>query len=206
VDKQAWDERYGVDQLIWSAEPNRFVEAETTDLPPGRALDVACGEGRNAVWLAQKGWAVTGVDFSCVALEKARRVAAHRGVEVEWVEADLLDWTPLPDSFDLVLIMYLHLPAEQRSKVYARAASALTPGGTLLVVGHALPNLTDGHGGPKDPAVLFTPDDVVADLADLGGLGEIRIERAELVRRTVDTDAGPVEAIDVLVRASRPRR
>jgi len=137
------------------------------------------------------------MDFSAVALDKARRLAADRGVTVEWVNADVRDWDPAPASYDLVVVLYLHLPAEQRRAVHARAASALAPGATMLVVGHDLANLAGGHGGPQDPAVLFTPADVAADLADLD------VVRAESVRRPVTTDAGEVVAIDALVRAVR---
>jgi len=166
-------------------------------MAPGRALDLACGAGRNAVWLAERGWTVTGVDFSDVALENARRLAAERGVEVEWVEGDLLEWRP-SGEFDLVAVLYLQLPAEERRAVLARAAAAVAPGGTLLVVGHDLQNLNGGHGGPKDPAVLFTPDDVAAELPGL------EIEKAERVLRPVATEDGEVQAIDALVRARRP--
>jgi len=197
MDRQDWDERYAGEELLWQADPNRFLVSEVADLAPGRALDVACGEGRNAVWLASQGWTVTGVDFSAVALDKARRLAADRGVAVEWVNADLLDWDPAADRYDLVVVLYLHLPAEQRRAVHARAASALAPGATLLVVGHDLANLANGHGGPQDPAVLFTPADVAADLAELD------VVRAESVRRPVITDDGEVVAIDALVRAVR---
>jgi len=197
MDRHDWDERYAGDELVWRADPNRFLVSEVADLAPGRAVDVACGEGRNTVWLASQGWTVTGVDFSAVALDKARRLAADRGVTAEWVNVDLRDWQPPEDRYDLVVVLYLHLPAEQRRAVHARAASALAAGGTLLVVGHDLANLAAGHGGPQDPAVLFTPADVAADLADL------EIVRAESVRRPVITDAGEVVAIDALVRAVR---
>ena len=199
MDRQGWDARYAGQELIWKAEPNRFLVEEIAGLEPGRALDVACGEGRNAVWLAGRGWRATGVDFSAVGLAKARRLAAERGVEVEWVEADLAAWAPQPASFDLVAIFYLQLPAELRRAVYAAMATGLAPGGTLLVVGHDRDNLTAGYGGPQDPAVLFGPDDVAADLAGL------EIVRAEQVRRTVETDEGPRTAVDVLVRATRAR-
>jgi SAM-dependent methyltransferase len=197
MDRHAWDERYGGDGLLWRADPNRFLVAEVAELPPGRALDVACGEGRNAVWLAGQGWTVTGVDFSRVALDKARRLADSHGVTVEWVNADVGDWEPPAGRYDLVVVFYLHLPAERRRAVHARAASALAPGGTMLVVGHDLANLDGGHGGPQDPAVLFTHEDVASDLAGLD------IVRAERVRRAVTTDGGEVEAIDALVRAVR---
>ncbi|HVC24850.1 MAG TPA: class I SAM-dependent methyltransferase [Acidimicrobiales bacterium] len=189
-----WDERYAVDELIWRADPNRFLVEEVGGLPVGRALDVACGEGRNAVWLAEQGWNVTGVDFSNVALAKAAKLASSRGVEVEWLPADVRTWDPPRAAFDLVVLCYVHLPALERSTLHARAVRALAPGGSILVVGHDLANLAEGIGGPQDPAVLFTPGDVVEDLAGLD------IVRAESVQRPVD---GGHNAIDVLVRAVR---
>jgi ubiquinone/menaquinone biosynthesis C-methylase UbiE len=198
VNREHWDERYGTEELIWKAEPNRFLVEELDALPPGRALDLACGEGRNAVWLASKGWRVTGADFSRAGLAKAQRLATDRGVEVTWVEADVVEWRPPTASFDLVVVMYLHLLAEQRRQALAHAAAALAPGGVLLVVGHDTSNLLKGTGGPQDPAVLFGPEEIVEDLSDL------QIERAEQVKRTVVTDAGEATAIDALVRAVRP--
>jgi SAM-dependent methyltransferase len=195
-----WDERYAGDELLWRAEPNRFVVAETEDLEPGRALDFACGEGRNAVWLAEKGWTATGVDFSQVGLAKARRLADERGVVVEWIAADVREWQA-PDSFDLVVVLYLHLPLDERRRAHRNAARSLAVGGTLLVVGHDLANLAKGIGGPRDPAVLFTPADVVDDLAGLEVAFDV--EHAESVRRPVTTDHGEVDAIDALVRAVR---
>ena len=198
MEREQWDERYRVDELIWKAEPNRFLVEEAAGLAPGRALDLACGEGRNALWLAERGWQVTAVDFSSVGLEKARRLASERGLELVLVEADVLEWEPPAASFDLVIVMYLHLPAGARRRVQERAASALAPGATLLVVGHASTNLTEGIGGPQDPAVLFSPEDIVGDLDGLD------IERAERARRPVATGSGEVDAIDAIVRAVRP--
>ena len=86
--RDAWNQRYSGTELIWTAQPNRFLVAEAEDLPPGRALDLACGEGRNAVWLARRGWSVTGVDFAGVGLAKAARLAEEAGVEAEWDESD----------------------------------------------------------------------------------------------------------------------
>ena len=208
MDRDAWDERYRAEGLLWRAEPNQFLVAEVAHLAPGRALDLACGEGRNAVWLARLGWDVTGVDFSPVALGKARDLMAEAGVDVNWIEADLDTWEPPPHSFDLVVSLYLHLPAGRRRLVNQRAAAALRPGGTYLVVGHALANLEGGHGGPQDPAVLYSPDDVAADLA---GLDDLRVGKAEHVTRTVTAGSGhggvpaggAATAIDTLVRASR---
>jgi SAM-dependent methyltransferase len=197
VEREDWNRKHGEAGLLFGAEPNRFLVAEVENLPPGRALDLACGSGRNAVWLAARGWRVTAVDFSEVALEQARALAAARGVEVEWVAADVLDWQPAAEAFDLVVVLYLQLPPNERRAALAAAASAVAPGGTLLVVGHDLQNLNGGHGGPKDPRVLFTPEQVAAELPGL------EIEKGERVLRPVETDDGQVQAIDALVRARR---
>ncbi len=198
MESEDWDRRYEDSELVWTATPNRFLVSEVEGIEPGGALDVGCGEGRNAVWLAEQGWRVTGVDFSEVGLAKARRLADARGVGVEWVLADLRSYRPAGGTYDLVVVLYLHLPADERRAVHAAAARALRPGGVLLVVGHDLTNLTHGYGGPQDPAILFSPDDVAADVAELS------IERAERVERVVPTDDGERRAIDALVRAVRP--
>lgn len=200
MDANVWDERYAGDDLVWSAEPNRFLVAQVGVLPPGRALDLACGEGRNAVWLAECGWDVTGVDFSKVGLDKARRLAEARGVTVQWELADVTEYTPAPGSFDLVIVMYLHLPQAARRVAFRHAAAAVATGGTLLVVGHDITNPSAGWGGPRDSAVLYGPEDVVGDLVGL------EMVKAERVQRPVPTDDGVKIAIDVLVRAMRAPR
>jgi 2-polyprenyl-3-methyl-5-hydroxy-6-metoxy-1,4-benzoquinol methylase len=194
VEREDWNVRHGEAGLLFGAEPNRFLVAEVAELRPGRALDLACGSGRNAVWLARQGWSVVGVDYADVALGQARVLAAERGVEVDWIEADVREWEPPARSFDLVVVLYLQLPAEERAPIMRRAADALTEGGTMLVVGHHSENLASGSGGPRDPRVLFTPDDLAAELDDL------RIEKAEAVLRPVE---GERDAIDALVRARR---
>jgi SAM-dependent methyltransferase len=200
VDSQQWDERYSHAEFQWTTRPNQFVADELAGLPPGRALDLAAGEGRNTVWLAKRGWRVTAVDFSRVGLEKGRMLSAVRGVDdaqVDWIVADLHDYEPEHGAFDLVLIAYLQVIPELRASVLARAAAALAPGGTLFVIGHDLTNLAEGVGGPQDPDVLYTPEAVRAELPGL------RIVRAERVHRTVERDDGAATAIDTLVRAVR---
>lgn len=198
-----WDQRYAGQELVWSAEPNRFVEEECTPLLPGRALDLAAGEGRNSIWLASRGWAVTAVDFSSVALDKGRRLAEAQGPEVSgaisWICADVFTWGPPAGAFDLVLVVYLQIPADQRRQVLAHAVTALAPGGVLLIVGHDTANLTEGVGGPQDARVLYRPEDLLEDLSGDLGAGTIVVERAETVRRP--TPAGT--ALDALVRAYR---
>ena len=197
MEREDWDRRYRGTELIWTAQPNRFVVEELHGLPPGRALDLGCGEGRNAVWLAEGGWQVMAVDFSPVALDKARRLAQARGVSVHWVLADLRGHQPESGAYDLILVAYLHLRSVERAAVLAGAAAALAPGGTLLVIGHDLANLTQGVGGPQDPAVLYTPEAIVDELDGL------TVRRAERVRRPVDTAPKSAEAVDTLVRATR---
>lgn len=197
MDADAWDRRYEGTELLWSAQPNRFLVAEAQGLLPGRALDLACGEGRNAVWLAQLGWEVTGVDFSPVAIGKAGQLAAARGVAGEFEVADLLTYEPAGQAFDLVIAFYLQVPAAARNVILRRAAAAVAPGGTFLLVAHGRSNLEEGYGGPRDPDVLYSAEDVVADLDGL------EVERAEPVLRPVETPEGERVAIDALVRARR---
>jgi SAM-dependent methyltransferase len=194
-----WDRRYAGRELLWTAQPNRFLVAETAELAPGRALDLACGEGRNAVWLAERGWQVTGVDFSAAGLAKAEQLAQARGVDVELVRADLAGWEPPGAAFDLVVVLYLQLPAAERGPVLRKAAAAVAPQGRLLVVAHDSSNLEHGWGGPQDPSVLYSSADVTADIEPEG----LQVERAEVVERPVETDEGERTALDLLVRARR---
>jgi len=205
MDSAEWDRRYADADLVWSAEPNRWIEAEAAGLPPGRALDLAAGEARNSIWLARRGWLVTAVDFSGVALAKGRRLAASAddaaATRITWVEADLTSYRPAPGGADLVIIAYLQTPAADRGPIVARAVEAIAPGGTLLVVAHDSTNLTDGVGGPQEATVLYTPEDVVADIVAADHSPLLRIEKAERVLREVP--GAPRPAIDLLVRAIR---
>jgi SAM-dependent methyltransferase len=200
MDQTAWDERYAGPELVWGAGPNRFVAGQLAELPPGRAIDLGTGEGRNAIWLAERGFTVTAVDFSQVGLARAAGLAAARGVSVDWVHADLLNYRPTAGAYDLVLIAYIQLPADRLTALARSAAAALAPGGTLLAIGHDRDNLTRGHGGPQDLSVLWTADLVTA------GLDGLTVQQAGQVDRTVSTPDGDRTAIDTLVRATRPAR
>lgn len=203
MDARHWDERYAAKDLVWSAEPNIFVAEATADLPPGRALDLAAGEGRNALWLAERGWQVLAVDFSQVALDRADALARKRDIQppgsFATLRADLLEHVPAPRSYDLVLVVYLQLPAPERRAVLRRAADAVGPGGTLFVVAHDSANLEHGYGGPPDPAVLYTARDIAEDIDGAG----LTVTRAEPVRRRVHTEEGARVAIDALLVARR---
>ncbi|MFE5699713.1 class I SAM-dependent methyltransferase [Rhodococcus koreensis] len=198
MDATAWDERYSQSELVWGAPPNAVVVEQVTALPRGRALDLACGEGRNAHWLATRGWEVTGLDYSAVALDKARRVAAEapRSVRerLEYRVADVTD-SDLGGEYDLVLMIYLHLAPEERLQVVNRAISALKPDGILMILGHDAVNLSQGVGGPQDIEILYTPDDLMTMLD-----GRLNVDVAE--RRFRETGAGT--AIDALLVAHRP--
>lgn len=186
-----WDERYAASERVWSSGPNREVAAIVADWPPGRAVDLGAGEGRHALWLAELGWQVTAVDFSAVGIDRGRAEARRRGLDVDWVVADVTQWEPAEGAaLDLVLVAYLHIPQD----VFTRLGSWLAPGGALVVVGHALRNLTEGVGGPQDPAILHTTEQL---RAAAGGLDVVRCE--EVLR---PTDAG--DAIDVVLVARRP--
>lgn len=205
MDARDWDERYAAAELVWSVTPNQFVAQELAGLPPGRAVDLAAGEGRNAIWLAGRGWEVTAVDFSQVALDKGRRLAAEQPLEgsVTWVCADATTWRPDPRddaAYDLAVVAYLQLAADERRAAVRRAFGALRPGGTLLLVAHDSTNLAEGTGGPQDPAVLMTAEDVLFDL-DGEDLEVLRAER--VVREVPRPDGSTAAAYDALVRLVR---
>ena len=203
MDAHAWDERDAGADPVWSLEPNQFVVSELAGLVPGPdgALDLACGEGRNAIWLARQGWTVTAADFSEQGIERGRALAGD--LPITWQVGDALTMA-LP-KVDLAVIAYLQLPAEHRRTAVRRAFEALTPGGTLFVVAHDSTNLTEGTGGPQDPTVLYTAEDLIADLDG----STFEVDRAERVARTVekaDEHGGTdqLTAWDALVRLRRP--
>lgn len=187
-DAAHWNERYAATDRLWSPEPNATVAEIVYPLEPGRALDLGTGEGRHAVWLAQRGWSVTAVDFAAVGVDRGRAGAGDLGVSVDWQVADVRAWSPA-GSYELVLVAYLHLPDD----VLSRAARWLAPGGRLVVVGHALRNLAEGVGGPSDPRLLHTEDQLRRAAAGLS------IDRLGEVMR--QTPAGA--AIDVCLVARR---
>jgi ubiquinone/menaquinone biosynthesis C-methylase UbiE len=198
MDRDGWNRRYRQKEFVWSVEPNRFLAPEVEGLTPGRALDLAAGEGRNAVWLASRGWEVTAVDWSDVAQAKGRLLATQQAVEVKWVLADLREWEPPAEAFDLVFITYLQPPAAVRQRVWGMAARAVALGGRLIVIGHDSTNLTEGWGGPSEPANLYIPQDVVEVVGE-----RLEVVRAERVLRPVEAEDGLHHAIDNIVVAVR---
>ncbi|MCK9872193.1 methyltransferase domain-containing protein [Nocardiopsis dassonvillei] len=163
-----WNERYRSRERIWSGRPNRHLVAEAADLEPGRALDVGGGEGADAIWLAERGWRVTALDISTVALDKGAAHARERGGDVPglitWQRADVTRWSPEEGAFDLVTSQFMHLRGRWRARFFAALASAVAPGGELLVVAHHPRDLEEGVPRPPDPDLFYTGDEVVAAL------------------------------------------
>ena len=198
-----WDARYSHGP-VWTRQPNVWVRDTVGHLPPGRALDVAAGDGRHALWLASLGWAVTAVDISLEGMRLGAAIARERAGgpghlpgEVAWVVADARTPVIAPRSADLVLVAYLHLPTDDLAVALGRAADAVAPGGWAVVVGHDVRNLAEGTGGPQDPAVLTSTSRVAGALRDHG----LAIERAEVAARPVADAARP--ALDTVVVAIR---
>jgi SAM-dependent methyltransferase len=198
TDNTFWEDRYAraaaTGDQLWSAGPNAWIEQTVGHLPIGDAVDLAAGEGRNALWLASRGWTVTAVDFAPAGLAIGRARARELGVEVEWVEADATTWVS-PSLVDLVVIAYLQLPEDALADALGNAAASLAPGGTLALVGHALENLADGVGGPQNPALLHRVDHLSATARAAG----LDVEECRLVAR--DTAGGV--ALDAVLVASR---
>lgn len=193
MDSHGWDARYEEKELVWPGEPNLFLPPIVESLTPGTALDLACGEGRNAIWLARGGWDVTAVDFSPVGIEKGRQIAGD--TSVEWVVADVTSYEA-ERRFDLVMIVYVHMLDDDTGDFFDRAITALAPGGTLIGVGHALRNLTEGVGGPPYPEILWTAERIAPFLKGLD-----IVELAERLRPVDDSD---IPAIDLLIHATKP--
>lgn len=164
-DEAWWEERYASGEAHWSGRPNDVLVAETAGLTPGTALDVGCGTGGDAVWLAEQGWQVTGVDLSRTALDRAAAAAAERGVagRTTWQYADVTTWAPPERAFDLVTTAFLHVPGGVRDAVVARLAAAVAAGGTMLVAQHDPSDLHTVRYG-QDPDLFATGEQLAAAL------------------------------------------
>lgn len=186
-----WDVRYAAEPELWGAEPNRYVRARLAAADPAYVVDLACGNGRNALWLARRGWRVTAVDTSTVALDQARKKAADMGLDVEWIHADVRTWAPA-GPVDVALVSYLHLPTPELVALLRGAATWLRPEGRLLYVGHSRTNHARGVGGPSEPEVL-------AEIADLAAAAEgLRTVSLEHILRPTDNGT----AIDIVLEAT----
>ena len=158
--EEFWDERYGASERVWSGEPNQQLVGRVAGIhPPGHALDVGCGEGADAIWLALQGWAVTALDVSQVALDKAAHHASDAGVaeQITWLRADLATWPGEPGLYDLVTASFMYLDQPALTQLYRALGAAVAPGGTLLLVGHH--PVDERHGGHDWPDVRWTPEE-----------------------------------------------
>jgi len=202
MENEKWNQRYSNTDLSGHQEHSSILEEQIKHLTPGKALDLAAGEGRNSLYLARAGWQVTAVDFSDVAVKNGRVLAKKQEVSIDWNIADLTAYSPEPETCDLVCLFYLHMPRETFRRVLTKAAGALRPGGTLLVAGHDLSNLTEGFGGPQNPEVLYTPEDIT------GMLDSMEIEYAQKEKHFSDhgsSERGKPQ-VDCVVRAKKPLR
>jgi SAM-dependent methyltransferase len=195
-----WDERYAGSDRIWSGNPNRRLVEHVAGLPVGTALDVGCGEGADAVWLARHGWQVIGVDVSQVALDRAAGHAEQNGVgqQCGWQQVDLMTGDPLP-SADLVSVHFLHLPDPQFDRAYAAAAAAVRPGGTLLVGAHHPADIGTGLRNERLAHLLFAPERVTA-LLDPAAWD---VQVADAPTREETRDGVTATVTDTVVRAVR---
>ena len=203
--QEFWDERYSSAHRIWSGRPNRHLVTTVKDLTPGTALDVGCGEGADAIWLARQGWQVMGVDVSTVALSRAAEEAKAAGPEIAdritWQQADALTWDPSPQTFDLVSAQFIHLPGPGLASLHRRLAAVVRPGGTLLVVGHHRSDLETTIGRPNHPELMFTADELAATLDPAGW----HIVTEEPERLETDKEGREVTIRDAVLRAVRDR-
>jgi SAM-dependent methyltransferase len=200
MDAAGWNERYRSADLVWGAEPNRFVRWLCERLPVGDALDIACGEGRNALWLARLGWRVLGVDFSATAIERAMALTAAEPETVQmhatWSVADVTVEPPRPDRYDLTIVSYVHIDPANIDPMLQAAAASVRASGHLVVVGHDRRNLLEGVGGPQDLERLYVPESLAAIASEAG----LEVEVAETVERPTDEGV----ALDAVLRARRP--
>lgn len=201
-DRAWWEDRYRAGEGLWSGRPNDVLVAEVADLPPGRALDAGAGEGGDALWLAERGWQVTALDLSEVALQRGARAAAERGLvdRVEWRQADLAEEPPVADAYDLVTSAFLHPSADVREKVIRGLAAAVAPGGTLLVVNHDPSELARGLPRHARPEYFASAGELAAFLDP----AEWEVQVAEARPREARAHEGDAHHVaDAVLRARR---
>lgn len=194
-----WNERYGADDYFYGTEPNGFLRETASSLPRGRALCLAEGEGRNAVWLAEQGFTVHSVDISQAGVDKTLRLAASRHVTVHAQVGDLADWVIEPESWDLIVSIFAHTPSALRRRIHRAVVAGLAPGGTFLLEAYTPDQIPLGTGGPKDPDMMPTASLLRDELAGLR-LDVCRETTREIVEGTGHTGMAAV----VQVVATKP--
>ena len=194
-----WNERFATEHYIYGTEPNDFLRHHYSAIPLGKVLCLAEGEGRNAVFLAQQGYQVTAVDGSDIGLEKAQKLAAERGVNIETIHADLADFDLGSERWDGIISIFGHLPSSLRTKVYRQAVKALKPGGVLLLEGYAKEQLQYQTGGPRDEDLLLS---IAALQQELDGLNFNHLEALE--REVLEGSLHTGKAAVIQVIANKP--
>ncbi|GAB2478072.1 class I SAM-dependent methyltransferase [Jatrophihabitans fulvus] len=200
-----WDERYGTTEAVWSGNVNQRLAEQASDLPPGDALELGCGEGADAVWLAQRGWTVTASDVSGVVVDKNRArseatLPADVAARLTWVRSDIKEWQPPAAAYDLVSMQFLHLPAELFADVQRRVAVAVRPGGRLLVVNHDPRDHEAGLRPHGLPGMMPRPEEIAAMLDPHAWDVEVAETQA---RRWTMPDGDEATVHDAVVRARR---
>lgn len=198
MEARYWDERYRSRDQVFSGAPNGVLVTEVTDLPPGHALDVGCGEGADARWLARQGWQVTAVDISRTALLRAAAAGTDVTGRVAWVCADLTTTPPPAGPFDLVSAQYFPLPQQPDHTALRGLLNAVAPGGTLLVASHDPADLSPGHEHGFDPSDYYQPDETVKLLDH-----DWSVLINEIRPRTAPAPAGTHHTRDTVLRAQR---
>lgn len=193
-----FDALYAGDEPVWSGEPNGALIDEIAEVEPGRVLDVGCGEGADAVWLAQRGWQVTAVDIAAAALRRAQQHAARAGVEIRWLHSGLVDAPLEPAGFDLVSAQYPALRHTPDQTAMRTLLSLVAPGGTLLFVHHADVDLAEARAHGVDPSIYVSPDDMHEALDD-----HWRVLVYERRPRRITGGEGAAHTHDLVLRAQR---
>nr|WP_216217234.1 class I SAM-dependent methyltransferase [Amycolatopsis aidingensis] len=199
MDTQSWDDMYRSRDQVFSGEPNGVLVTEVTDLPPGQALDVGCGEGADALWLARRGWQVTAVDISRVALERAAAAGTDVAGRVAWNQGDLTSTPPPAGAFDLVSAQYFPFPRDRYAGLRALLA-AVAPGGTLLIGSHNPADLAPSPDHHFDPSAYYHPADIAGLLDD-----SWTVLVNETRPRTMPAPPGTRHVTDTVLRARRLR-
>jgi SAM-dependent methyltransferase len=200
----SWDQRYLASAALWSGHPNPQLVAEACSLPAGKVLDAGCGEGADAIWLAERDWLVTAVDISTVALDRgaahARQLGSALAGRITWQQADLLTWGPQPQSYDLVSAQFMQLPADKRAALFDRLGAGVATGGTLLIVGHSPADLNTAAPRPPRPELFFTAAEITSALDP--SLWTVLVSEAR-PRDAPDPDGHPITVYDEVVVARR---
>lgn len=176
-----WDERYADDDYVFGQDPNQWMAEHAELFQPGMtALMPGDGEGRNGVWLAERGLAVTTIDASPIGVEKAQKLARARGVDLETLALDLRDWDAPQSAYDVAVLAFLHVNASQRAEVHRIIAKTLKPGGLLLLEGFAPDHIGYGRGGPKVKEMMFTEERLREDFDGLLDIEHLNVLKTEL--------------------------